>query len=51
MALNKKAILIPTPGQWEQEYLARWNAKNHNFLFVHQNKIILEENIAQLAAK
>ncbi len=49
--LNKKAILIPTPGQWEQEYLARWNAKNHNFLFVNQSKIKLEENIAQLAAK
>ena len=26
-ALNKKAILIPTPGQPEQEYLARWIRK------------------------
>jgi len=49
--LNKKAILIPTPGQWEQEYLASCNAKNPNFLFVNQNEIILEKCIAHFRAK
>jgi uncharacterized protein (TIGR00661 family) len=44
--LNKKAILIPTPGQWEQEYLAQWNNKKSNFLFVDQSQINLEKNIA-----
>lgn len=29
--LNKKAILIPTPGQYEQEYLALYLEKNENF--------------------
>ena len=48
--LNKKAILIPTPGQWEQEYLATWNSKNNNFLFVNQYQLDLKENIAQLIA-
>jgi UDP-N-acetylglucosamine:LPS N-acetylglucosamine transferase len=48
--LNKKAILIPTPGQWEQEYLATWNSKNNNYLFVNQHQLDLKENIAQLIA-
>lgn len=30
--INKKAILIPTPGQVEQEYLAQWHRKNPNFI-------------------
>lgn len=48
--LHKKAILIPTPGQWEQEYLATWNSKKNNFLFVNQHQLDLKENIAQLIA-
>jgi hypothetical protein len=48
--LHKKAILIPTPGQWEQEYLATWNSKKNNFLFVNQHQLDFKENIAQLIA-
>jgi|688.fasta_scaffold16862_10 uncharacterized protein (TIGR00661 family) len=35
---RKKALLIPTPGQLEQEYLAKWNQGKHGFTFVHQNR-------------
>lgn len=41
-ALGKKAILIPTPGQTEQEYLAEFHhAKNH-FFFMPQNEFDLQ---------
>lgn len=37
--LNRKALLIPTPGQWEQEYLAEY-LKNHPlFLFQKQKNL------------
>ncbi len=39
--LNKKAILIPTPGQTEQEYLAKHLAGKGNFTYVAQHKINL----------
>jgi len=35
--LNKKAILIPTPGQTEQNYLAKHNKKRH--ICLSQNKL------------
>lgn len=37
--LNKKAILVPTPGQTEQEYLAKHLADNDNFKFIRQSTI------------
>lgn len=37
--MNKKAILIPTPGQTEQEYLARYCSKFDNFTFIKQKDI------------
>ncbi len=36
--LKKRALLVPTPGQTEQNYLAVFNAKNHPF--IAQNKIL-----------
>ena len=36
--LNKKAILIPTPGQTEQEYLAKFHTNKLNF-FISNNEI------------
>jgi uncharacterized protein (TIGR00661 family) len=33
ITLNKGALLIPTPGQTEQEYLAEWNSKKRPELF------------------
>ena len=38
--LSKKAILIPTPGQPEQEYLAYVNKHNTNWRIIDQSKIM-----------
>jgi len=38
-ALHKKAILIPTPGQTEQEYLAQYLDKNPLFTFLDEKEI------------
>ena len=39
--LGKKAILIPTPGQTEQKYLAAYLMKKKIFFTVDQNKFSL----------
>lgn len=36
-AMDKRAIMVPTPGQPEQEYLAQHLAQNHLFKFIAQN--------------
>ena len=46
--LEKKSILIPTPGQTEQEYLAEELQKNNFALCVEQQKFKLK-NILELA--
>ncbi len=46
--LNKKAILIPTPGQTEQEYLAESLAQQHLFVTQKQGAINLDQGIRQL---
>jgi predicted glycosyltransferase len=38
VSLDKKAILIPTPGQTEQEYLAE-HMKNMGFTTLSQDEI------------
>lgn len=40
-ALQKKAILVPTPGQTEQEYLARHHSEKRNFFFMQQHEFNL----------
>ena len=40
-ALNKKAILIPTPGQPEQEYLAHWLANRGQWRCIDQEADLL----------
>ncbi|MBS2100899.1 glycosyltransferase [Carboxylicivirga linearis] len=37
--VNRQAILIPTPGQYEQEYLAEHMRKNFHFVTVNQREI------------
>ena len=37
--LNKKAIMIPTPGQTEQEYLSQHLINHNRFKFIHQSKL------------
>lgn len=48
VTLNKSAILVPTPGQTEQEYLAIVLSNKNWFYSVSQNKLMLEKAIEQL---
>lgn len=41
--LQKKAILVPTPGQTEQEYLGEYMMHQRQFFCVQQKKIILQD--------
>jgi UDP-N-acetylglucosamine transferase subunit ALG13 len=41
VSLNKRAILIPTPGQTEQEYLVKHLAYSSNFMSYNQNEFKL----------
>lgn len=43
IALNKKAIIIPTPGQTEQEYLAKYLKENQLFHSVQQKDFNLKD--------
>lgn len=47
--LNKKAILIPTPGQKEQEYLAYYLMKKKMFFSVHQTQFDLRTALKNLS--
>ena len=46
-ALKKKSILIPTPGQTEQEYLAKHLMKKHFAFCTDQNSFSLLKNIEE----
>lgn len=48
IALGKPALLIPTPGQTEQEYLAERLKDKGWFHWVHQKKLNLSEDIKQV---
>lgn len=48
ISLKKTALLVPTPGQTEQEYLARYLEKQGLFLFSKQKNFKLEEAINML---
>lgn len=45
VALNKTAILVPTPGQTEQGYLAKLHMKQKRFLCVKQSALNLQLDI------
>ena len=49
LKLHKKAILIPTPGQTEQEYLAKHLMNRKMFYSVNQDKFILTEALKSAA--
>jgi uncharacterized protein (TIGR00661 family) len=49
VTLGKKAILIPTPGQTEQEYLAQRCQEQKIFVTQKQEKIDLEKGILDLS--
>lgn len=46
--LSKKALLIPTPGQTEQEYLARHLSEKGLFITQNQDELNLETALEQL---
>ncbi len=46
--LNKPAILIPTPGQTEQEYLATKQSTNPNYVIQQQSSLNLANAIATI---
>ena len=46
ISLEKKAILIPTKNQTEQEYLAEYLEKNEYFSFIKEDEI--DETILEL---
>jgi predicted glycosyltransferase len=48
--LNKGALLIPTPGQTEQEYLAYYNSGRNNFSTMTQEKF-KKQNLAECLAQ
>jgi uncharacterized protein (TIGR00661 family) len=43
--LGRNAILIPTPGQWEQEYLAENPILQQKFLFIDERNILSQDLI------
>ncbi|MEO1262308.1 MAG: glycosyltransferase [Bacteroidota bacterium] len=49
--LNKPALLIPTPGQTEQEYLCEHLSENDFFCFQKQEEINLEKGIIEALNK
>lgn len=49
LTLKKKAILIPTPGQTEQEYLAKTLKEKKVFYSVEQEHFNLEHALSELA--
>lgn len=50
-ALRKTAILIPTPGQTEQEYLAEYLAEKDMFVFEKQSNFNLSRALEQIKIK
>lgn len=47
-ALGKKAILIPTPGQTEQEYLSVYHHSKNHFLSQQQRKINIKKGLLEI---
>jgi hypothetical protein len=45
--LGKKAILVPTPGQTEQEYLAEYLSGQKFFYTVPQEKFVLKNALEE----
>jgi len=46
--VGTKALLIPTPGQIEQEYLGEYHNKLGTFYAVKQDEVQLKEDIAKI---
>jgi uncharacterized protein (TIGR00661 family) len=46
--LGKKALLVPTPGQTEQEYLGQYHFEKNNFYIQTQNKFDLQKGLDEV---
>ncbi len=46
--LGKKAILIPTPGQTEQEYLAKHLSERGYYVFQHQSEVDIAKGMLEI---
>ncbi len=51
IALNRQALLVPTPGQTEQIYLARYLSSKGTFLYMSQKDFNLRDALALLEKK
>lgn len=45
---NKKVILIPTPGQTEQEYLARYHTEKNHCISIRQKQMDIEKALESI---
>lgn len=43
--IGTKALMVPTPGQIEQEYLGQYHSQKRSFFSISQDKINLKENV------
>jgi hypothetical protein len=48
--LGRKALLIPTPGQSEQEYLGAFHEKSNHFIVQKQGDVDLKNALEKLNA-
>jgi UDP-N-acetylglucosamine transferase subunit ALG13 len=51
LKLKKRALLVPTPGQTEQVYLAKHLSEQHWFVVQEQEQLDLEKGIAALMSQ
>lgn len=51
VSLNKGAVIIPTPGQPEQEYLGEYFDKKWGFVTVNQDEILRIKNLVSLMSQ
>lgn len=49
ICLKRSAILVPTPGQTEQEYLAKYYQSRKMFVIANQNTLNIKDAIAHLS--
>ena len=46
--LNKKAVFVPTPGQTEQEYLARFHKRKNHYFYMKQDDFDLSDALNEI---
>ncbi len=49
-ALGKKSLLVPTPGQTEQEYLASYHRSRGDYYCVTENEMDINAQLAEVGS-